>query len=36
MKFNKATRPLVMIIPKMSGYVKVFKVKKGDKDKNDK
>ena len=36
MKFNKATRPLVMIIPKMSEYVKVFIVKKGDKDKNNK
>ena len=36
MKFNKTTRPLVMIIPKMSGYLNVFKVKKGDKDKTNK
>ena len=26
-------RPLVLIIPKMNGYVKTFKVKEGDKDK---
>ena len=26
---DKAIRPLVLIIPKMSGYVKTFKVKKG-------
>ena len=25
-KFNKARRPLVLIMPKMSGYVKTFKV----------
>ena len=25
-KFDKAIRPLVLIIPKMSGYVKTFKV----------
>ena len=29
-------RPLVLIMPKMSGYVKTFKVKDGDKDKNNK
>ena len=34
-KFDKA-RPLVLIMPKMSGYVKTFKVKYGDKDKNNK
>ena len=32
-KFDKAIRPLVLIIPKMSGYVKTFQVKDGDKDK---
>ena len=26
---DKAIRPLVLIMPKMSGYVKTFKVKKG-------
>ena len=31
---NKAIRPLVLIIPKMSGYVKTLKVKDGDKDNN--
>ena len=31
---DKAMRPLVLIMPKMSGYVKTFKVKGGDKDKN--
>ena len=30
-KFNKAMRLLVLIIPKMSGYVKIFKVQEGDK-----
>ena len=25
-KFNKAIRPLVLIMPKMSGYFKTFKV----------
>ena len=30
---DKAIRPLVLIMPKMSGYVKTFKVKEGDKDK---
>ena len=33
---GKAARPLVLVIPKMSGYVKTFKVKDGDKDKNNK
>ena len=33
---DKAIRPLVLIMPKMSGYVKTFKVKDGDKDKNNK
>ena len=33
---DKAIRPLVLIMPKMSGYVKTFKVKSGDKDKNNK
>ena len=33
---DKAIRPLVLIMPKMSGYVKTFKVKEGDKDKNNK
>ena len=27
---DKAVRPLVLIMPKMSGYVKSFKVKEGD------
>ena len=26
---DKAIRPLVLIMPKMSGYVKTFKVKEG-------
>ena len=29
-KFDKAIRPLVLIMPKMNGYVKTFKVKEGD------
>ena len=29
-KFDKARRALVLIIPKISGYVKTFKVKEGD------
>ena len=29
-KFDKAIRPLVLIMAKMSGYVKRFKVKEGD------
>ena len=33
---DKAIRPLVLVMPKMSGYVKTFKVKEGDKDKNNK
>ena len=33
---NKAIRQLLLIMPKMSGYVKAFKVKDGDKDKNNK
>ena len=33
---NKTIRPLVSIMPKMNGYVKTFKVKYGDKDKNNK
>ena len=33
---DKAIRPLVLIMPKMSEYVKTFKVKEGDKDKNNK
>ena len=35
-KSDKTIRPLVLIIPKMSGYVKTFKVKHGDKDENNK
>ena len=35
-KFDEAIRPLVLIIPRTSGYVKTFKVKDGDKDKNNK
>ena len=31
---DKVIRPLVIILFKMSGYVKTFKVKNGDKDKN--
>ena len=33
---DKVIRPLVLILPKMSGYIKTFKVKDGDKDKNSK
>ena len=33
---HKAIWPLVSIMPKMSGYVKTFKVKDGDKDKDNK
>ena len=33
---DKIKRHLVFILPKMSGYVKTFKVKDGDKDKNNK
>ena len=35
-KFDKAVTPLVLIMPKMNGYVKTFKIKKGDQDKNNK
>ena len=34
--YSKVVRPLVLIMPKMSGYVKTFNVKDGDKDKNNK
>ena len=33
---DKAIRPLVLIMPKMSGYIKTFKVKEGDKVRNNK
>ena len=33
---DKAIRPLILIMPKMNGYFKTFKVKDGDKDKNNK
>ena len=33
---DKTIRPLVLIMLKMSGYIKTFKVKDGDKDKNNK
>ena len=33
---DKTIRPLVLILPKMSAYIKTFKVKEGDKDKNNK
>ena len=33
---DEVRQPLVLILPKMSGYVKTFKVKNGDKDKNNK
>ena len=33
---DKAIRQLVLIMPKVSGYVQTFKVKDGDKNKNDK
>ena len=29
-KFDKSIRKLVLIMPKMSRYVKIFKVKEGD------
>ena len=35
-KLDKALRALVLIMAKMSGYVKTFKVKERDKDKNNK
>ena len=31
---DNVIEPLVLIMPKMGGYVKIFKVKDGDKDKN--
>ena len=31
---NKVKRPSILVLPKMSGYVKAFKVKDGNKDKN--
>ena len=31
---DKSIRPLVLVMPKMSGYVKIFKVEDGDKDKS--
>ena len=31
---DKVIRPLVLIMPKMSGYAKAFKVNNGDKDEN--
>ena len=33
---DKVTRQLALIVPKMSGCVKIFKVKDGDKDKSNK
>ena len=33
-KFDKFIKPLVVIMPKMSWYVKTFKAKEADKDKN--
>ena len=33
---DKSIKPLVLIMPKMSGYVKTFKVKDGNNNKNDK
>ena len=35
-KFDRDIRPLALKMPKMSGYVNTFKVKAGDKDKNNK
>ena len=35
-KFDKTIRILVLIMPKLSGYVNTFEVKEGDKDKNNK
>ena len=35
-KFDKTIRSLVLIMPKMSGYNKTFKVKERDKDKSNK
>ena len=36
LKFDTAIRSSVLTTPKMSGYVKTFKVKDGDKDQNSK
>ena len=33
---NKIIGPLVLMLPKMSGYVKIFEIKDGYKDKNNK
>ena len=33
---DKTIRPLILIMPKMSGFIKKVKVKEGDKDKNNK
>ena len=33
---DKVIRPLVLILIKLNGYVKIFKVKVADKDKNNK
>ena len=33
---DKVIRPLVLVLPKMNGYFKIFKVKDGNKDKNNK
>ena len=33
---DKAIRPLVLLMHKMSGYVKTFKIEEGGKDKNNK
>ena len=35
-QLDKIIRKLVLILPKSSGYVKIFKVKDGDKDKSNK
>ena len=35
-KFDEAIRPIVLKMPKMSGYVQTIKVKDADKDKNNK
>ena len=35
-KINKTVRALVLIMPKMGGYLNMFKVKEGDKDKSSK
>ena len=33
---DKTIRPLILIMPKMNGFIKKVKVKEGDKDKNNK